>query len=93
VPVVTVAIVVVGGATSGVGVVYVSSVEMLSEEEGAFEELPPLSCGEIAATAAIAVDEGNSAVEQVLILGGWIPNLGSVSVVHLVDLATGISTP
>ena len=47
-----------------------SSVEMFSSEQGAFVELPPLSCGGICGATAIAVDEHDSALGQVLLLGG-----------------------
>jgi hypothetical protein len=53
-------LVVLGGDTSGGGD-RTSSMEMLSSEEGAFVDLPPLSCGGIYAAAAIAVEESDSA--------------------------------
>jgi hypothetical protein len=43
--------------------------------------------------ATVVVEESVSAAEQVLILGGWMGINGTVSVVHLVDLATGVCTP
>ena len=43
---------------------------VLSEEEGAFIELPPLSLGKIESAAAFAVEESESAKGQVLLLGG-----------------------
>jgi hypothetical protein len=81
-------LVVLGGATLVGGT---SSVEMLSSrgEEGAFVDLPPLSCGEIFAAAAIAVEESVSAAGQVLLLGGVDDDDEGMSTVHLVDLATG----
>jgi hypothetical protein len=85
-------LVVLGGRTSGGGP-HTPSVEMLSsEEEGAFVDLPPLSCGEIWGMAAIAVEESESAAGQVLLLGGWWQG-GIVPTVYLVDLATGVCTP
>ena len=63
-------IVVLGGETSEDASIYTSSVEMLSEEQGAFVSLPSLSCGEISHAAAVAVDESDSAAGQVLLLGG-----------------------
>jgi hypothetical protein len=85
-------LVVLGGSPSGGG--RISSVEMLSsEEEGAFVDLPPLSCGGIWGAAAIAVEESNSGAGQVLLLGGAMQGRGAVSTVHLVDLATGVCTP
>jgi hypothetical protein len=70
-----------------------SSVEVISsEEEGAFMDLPPLSCGGIWVAAAIAVEESDSAAGQVLLLGGVVQG-GAVPTVHLVDLATGVCTP
>jgi len=68
-------------------------VEMLSKGEGAFVELPPLSCGAIYGAAAVAVDESHSALGQVLLLGGRNQNNRSTSSVRLVDLATGVCTP
>jgi hypothetical protein len=84
-------LVVLGGWDSAGGLT--SSVEMLSSEEGAFVDLPPLSCGGISGAAAIAVEESDSAAGQVLLLGGTIQSVGAVSTVHLVDLATGVCTP
>jgi hypothetical protein len=84
-------LVVLGGSTSGGSCT--SSVEVLSSEEGAFfVDLPPLSRGEIDGAAAIAVEESDSAAEQVLQLGGSTGG-GALSTVHLVDLATGVCTP
>jgi hypothetical protein len=83
-------LVVLGGWDSAGGLT--SSVEMLSSEEGAFVDLPPLSCGGISGAAAIAVEESDSAAGQVLLLGGAVQG-GAVSTVHLVDLATGVCTP
>jgi hypothetical protein len=84
-------LVVLGGRTS-VGGSLSSSVEMLSSEEGAFVDLPGLSCGAIYGAAAIAVEESDSAAGQVLLLGGAMGG-GAVSTVHLVDLATSVCTP
>jgi hypothetical protein len=56
-------------------------------------ELPPLSCGAIYSTAAIAVDETHSALGQVLLLGGSNQYNTSTSSARLVDPATGICTP
>jgi hypothetical protein len=47
-----------------------SHLEMLSAGAAAFVELPPLSCGVIYGAAAIAVNESDSALGQVLLLGG-----------------------
>jgi hypothetical protein len=85
------ALVVLGGETSGGEVT--SSVEMLSEGKEAFTALPPLSCGEITDVAAITVEESGSVAGQVLLLGGHTGDLGVMSTVHLVDLATGVCTP
>jgi hypothetical protein len=76
-------VVVLGGGTSedhGI----TSSVEMLSEQRGAFVNLPSLSCGGIRFAAAIAVDESDSAAGQVLLIG-----VTGYRAMHLVDLATG----
>jgi hypothetical protein len=52
------------------------------------EELPPLSCGPIEVSAAVAIDESESELGQVLIIGGL-----DEAAVHKVDLATGMCTP
>jgi hypothetical protein len=65
---------------------------MLSKGGGAFVELPPLSCGAIYGAAAIAVDESDSALGQVLLLGGMNQDRTTTSSVRLVDLATGVCT-
>jgi hypothetical protein len=70
-----------------------SRVEMLSEGAGAFVELPPLSCGVLYGAAAIAVDERDSALGQVLLLGGRGEDFTMPPAVRLVDLATGVCTP
>ncbi len=85
------ALVVLGGFTQGGG--RSSSVEMLSEEGGAFVDLPPLSCGGIWGAAAVAVGESDSAAGQVLLLGGVMEGGAMSRTVHLVDLATGVCTP
>ena len=96
------ALVILGGVTAGGGHAagrYTSSVEMLSssEEEGAFVDLPPLSCGGIYGAAAVAVEESDSAAEQesdnaaeqvVLLLGGVVQGDEDVSTAHLVNLGT-----
>jgi hypothetical protein len=86
-------LVVLGGRTSANTFTSTSSVEMLSSEEGAFVDLPPLSCGGIWGAAAIAVEESDSAAGEVLLLGGLMQGGAAVSTVHLVDLATGVCTP
>jgi hypothetical protein len=65
---------------------------MLSKGAGAFVELPPLSCGGISYAAAIIVDESDSALGQVLLLGGYDQGHEETSAVRLVDLATGVCT-
>jgi hypothetical protein len=90
------ALVVLGGRTQG-GLSSLtsltSSVETLSSGQGAFVELTPLSCGGIRGVAAIPVEESDSALEQVLLLG-CVDNVGSPSwTVQLVDLATGACVP
>jgi hypothetical protein len=48
----------------------------LSKGEGAFVELPPLSCGAIYCAAAFAImDESHSALWQVLLLGSKRPKV------------------
>jgi hypothetical protein len=89
------ALVVLGGLASSQtrGIAPTSRVEMLPKGEGAFVELPPLSCGAISGAAAIVVDESHSALGQVLLLGGIDQDRTSTSSVRLVDLATGVCTP
>jgi len=91
------ALVVLGGIASGVrvpqSVAPTPRVEMLSKGAGAFVELPPLSWGAISGAAAIAVDESDSALGQVLLLGGMDQDHTVTSSVRLVDLATGVCTP
>jgi hypothetical protein len=70
------------------------SVEMLSSSvQGAFVDLPALSCGRIRGAAAVAVEESDSAAGQVLLLGGADEDFTLLSTVHLVDLATGACAP
>jgi hypothetical protein len=84
------ALVVLGGRAA---VGPTSSLEMLSSSEGPFVDLPPLLCGGVDGAAAIAVDESDSTVGQVLLLGGADDNMAFLSTVHLVDLATGACAP
>jgi hypothetical protein len=85
------ALVVLGGKTQGRGC---SRVEILSEGAEAFVNLPSLSCGKICDTAALAVEESDSAAGQVLLLGGFTVPPGAPSwSAYLVDLATGMCTP
>jgi hypothetical protein len=74
----------------------VASVEMLGydavAEEGFLELLPLLSCDTICCSAAVAVEESESDLGQVLIIGG--DDVGgsyatTYPAVHKVDLATG----
>lgn len=70
-----------------------SSVEMLASDEGEFTKLPSLSCGGgIRGTTAIAVDESDSAMGQVMLLGA-VQGGNTHTTVHLVDVATGMCTP
>jgi hypothetical protein len=84
-------LVVIGGATSEAAIL--GSVESLAEGEGSFTGQSPLTCGRVAGTVAIEVNESGSAAGQVLLLGGFGEDLDSVSTVYLVDLATGVCTP
>jgi hypothetical protein len=86
-------LVVLGGRTTAGDYELTSSVEMLSSTLAAFEDLPPLSRGKVYGAAAIAVDESDSAAEQVLLLGGIDAIGSSLSTVQLVDLATGACAP
>jgi hypothetical protein len=89
------ALVVLGGYVFEDGVERTSGIEILSAggEDRMFTEFLALSCGEIAVATAIAVEESNSAAEQVLLLGGYGEQGVGLSTVHLVDLATGVCTP
>jgi hypothetical protein len=76
-----------------------SRVEVLSQVDGTFIDFPPLSCGTIDGAVAIAVEEGDSAAGQILLLGGVVDDVkdgiyrnGPTSTVYLVDLATGVCT-
>jgi hypothetical protein len=87
------ALVVLGGATSFRRDDIISSVETVSEGQVAFTASPPLLYGGITEAAVVVVEESVSAAGQVLVLGGWTEINGTVSAVHLVDLATGVCTP
>jgi hypothetical protein len=84
-------VVVLGGVVEGQEGRYerTASVEIL----GCDSVLPPLSCDLLAASAAVAIDESESDEGQVLLLGGRIGHGRPSSVVHKVDLATGVCTP
>jgi hypothetical protein len=78
----------------------VDSVEMLGydaeAEESFFELLPPLSSGTIYLPAAVAVEESESVLGQVLLIGGDDGGgsyATTYSALHKVDLATGVCTP
>ena len=47
-----------------------SRVEIIRKEEKTFVELPALACGEVRGVATAAVKESDSALDQVLLLGG-----------------------
>ena len=66
---------------------------MLRKGAETFVELPPLSCGGIYGAAAIGVDESDSTLGQVLLLGGHHQTNFGISSMRLVDLATGVCTP
>jgi len=88
------ALIVLGGRVDPVfGCAISAEVEMLSEGDDAFVTLPPMSCGGIAYSAALVVNETHSEKGQVLLLGGYNEYGAAVSTVHLVDLATGESSP
>jgi hypothetical protein len=87
------ALVVLGGATSFFRDDIISSVDTLSEGQRVFTASPPLLCGGVMEAATVVVEESDSPAGQVLVLGGWMGINGTVSAVHLVDLATGLCTP
>jgi hypothetical protein len=68
-----------------------ASVETLGCDSVGFV-LPLLSCGPLAASAAVAIDESESDQGQVLLLGGQTQDGQSSAAVHKVDLATGVCT-
>jgi hypothetical protein len=74
----------------------VASVELLGFNSKEAEEsimLPPLSCGRVADCAAVAIEESESELGQVLLIGGWVEEDKPSLAVHKVDLATGACTP
>jgi len=81
------------GRGSNQGFAPTSRMEMLPKVAGTFVELPPLSCGAVHGAVAIAVDESDSALRQVLLLEGRGEHHEQASAVRLVDLATGVCTP
>jgi len=97
-------LVVLGGCINDDEEDVISSVEMLSAwdagGDGAFTNLPPLSCGGVGGAVAVAVEESTSAAGQVLLLG-LLGGEGEqvdedefgVPTVQLVDLATSVCTP
>jgi hypothetical protein len=66
-----------------------ASVEIL----GGDSVLPPLSCGPIFGAVALPIEESESELGQVLLIGGWNEDGEASSAVHKVDLATGVCTP
>jgi hypothetical protein len=71
----------------------IDSVEILGEEaEETIFVLPPLSCGPNRGSAALTIEESESEMGQVLLIGGWTEG-GISSAVHKVDLGTGLCTP
>jgi hypothetical protein len=71
-----------------------AEVRVEAEESTTFTALPPLSCGPIACSVAVTIEESESELGQVLLIGGWTTPLGgSSAAVHEVDLATGACTP
>jgi hypothetical protein len=54
--------------------------------------LPPLSCGPITGSVAVAIEESESELGQVLLIGGWFEGGRDSSAVLKVDLATGVCT-
>jgi hypothetical protein len=75
-----------------------ASVEVLrydSEADGEYvvEALPPLSCGAWNDGVAIAIDESEGELGQVLMIGGCDWGASITEAVYKVDLATGACTP
>jgi hypothetical protein len=68
-----------------------ASVEILGFDSEAGESifvLPPLSCGPNQGSVALAIEESESELEQVLLIGGFNEDGTPSSAVHRVDLAT-----
>jgi hypothetical protein len=73
-------------------VITVASVEIF-EAEAEENMFPPLSCGPIRSSIALAIDESESELGQVLLIGGGDEDVDASSAVDIVDLATGRCTP
>jgi hypothetical protein len=74
----------------------VATVEILgydSDDEVECFEAPLLSCGRVNSAAAVAIEESESELGQVLLIGGRSDDGQPTSAVHKVDLATGVCTP
>jgi hypothetical protein len=69
------------------------SVEILGYDSEESIVLPPLSCGLISDSAAIAIEESESEQGQVLLIEGEFDYQDSTAAVQKVDLATGVCTP
>ena len=85
-------VVVLGGYVAGpTGHLRTSQVSILGcdDSEETWKALPPLSCGPIAYCDALAIDESESELGQVLLFG---PVSGSAPTVRSVDLSTGVCT-
>jgi hypothetical protein len=88
------ALVVLGGYVRDEEDEFTSRVEILSAggQDRVFTELSALSCGWITEATTIAIEESNSVIGQVLLIGGC-DKQGDVLSTQLVDLATGVCTP
>ena len=86
-------VVVLGGRV--VGRKPTASVEILGCDENRKSNLlPSLSCSPIYGFDAVAIQEDESEQGQVMLIGGYIPDVGPPSLaVHKADLATGVCTP
>ena len=72
-----------------------ASVDMLGydDDDSQWKLLPPLSCGPVRHARALAIDESESELGQVLLFGRASGAGSRSSSVHTVDLATGVCTP
>jgi hypothetical protein len=70
-----------------------ASVDILGYDSCKKQVLPPLSCGPIYGAATVAIQESESELGQVLLIGGRGEDNAISLVVHKVDLATGVCTP
>jgi len=72
-----------------------ATVEMCGDDD-VFHRFPSLSAGHLCAmpgTVAVEIVETDSESGQVLLIGGWSPDIVALRTVYAVDIATGQCTP